>query len=151
MIASESNGYRPGRACVAAHRTGIWACQGHDPLFLWLRWVEVSPKRFSLHARYSFYPSKYAASPQVTKVCVPLFLFSRRNKGDPLRLPRKSNRLPTLQDTTDTPDARYVRSFYSVMLIIYRQLSSPDRTRLNPRPMCGRRSIFSTLGSTGGQ
>ena len=71
VIAPESNGNRPGRACVAAHRTGIWACQGHDPLFLWLRWVEVSPKRFSLHARYSFYPSKYAASPQVAKVCVP--------------------------------------------------------------------------------
>ena len=82
VIASESNGYRPGRACVAAHRTGIWACQGHDPLFLWLRWVEVSPKRLSLHARYSFYPSKYAASPQVAKVCVPLFLFSRRKEGD---------------------------------------------------------------------
>ena len=82
VIASESNGYRPGRACVAAHRTGIWACQGHDPLFLWLRWVEVSPKRFSLHARYSFYPSKYAASPQVAKACVPLFLFSRRMQGD---------------------------------------------------------------------
>ena len=119
VIAPESNGYRPGRACVAAHRTGIWACQGHDPLFLWLRWVEVSPKRFSLHARYSFYPSKYAASPQVTKVCVPLFLFSRRNKGDPLRVARKRRRVMTFQDTTDTPDARYVRSFHCGTPIIH--------------------------------
>ena len=86
---------------------------------------------------------------QELKVCVPLFLFSRRNKGDPLRGPRNERHGPNLQGTTDTPGGRYVRSFYSVMLIIYRQLSSSDRTRLNPRPMCGRRSIFSTLGSTG--
>ena len=79
-------------------------------------------------------PCELTASPQVAKVCVPLFLFSRRNKGDPLRCQVNERRCPTLQDTTDTPDARYVRSFYSVMLIIYRQLSVSDRTRLNPRP-----------------
>ena len=42
-------------------------------------------KRFSLHARYSFYPSKYAASPQASSrlsLCS-LFLFDRRKEGDP--------------------------------------------------------------------
>ena len=31
-----------------------------------------------------------------------------------------------------------------------RGLSHPDRTQLNPRPMCGRRSMLSTQGSTVG-
>ena len=134
MIASESNGYRPGRACVAAHRTGIWACQGHDPLFLWLRWVEVSPKRFSLHARYSFYPSKYAASPQVTKVCVPLFLFSRRNKGDPNAEYNGSHAEFLSQGIEDGTPMRYVPCLLRHCIAAERQLSVSDHTRLNPRP-----------------
>ena len=147
MIASESNGYRPGRACVAAHRTGIWACQGHDPLFLWLRWVEVSPKRFSLHARYSFYPSKYAASPQVTKVCVPLFLFSRRNKGDPNAKSSGPNAKNLSQGIEEGTPMRYVPCLLRHCIAAERQLFHSNRTQLNPRPMCGRRSRFSTLGS----
>ena len=119
VTAPESNGSALGCACVAAHRTGIWACQGHDPLFLWLRWVEVSPKRFSLHARYSFYPSKYAASPQVTKVCVPLFLFSRRMRGDPLRGPRNERHGPTLQGMSERPRRANFRSCRFVMPIIH--------------------------------
>ena len=138
VIAPESNGHRPGRACVAAHRTGIWACQGHDPLFLWLRWVEVSPKRFSLHARYSFYPSKYAASPQVTKVCVPLFLFSRRERdgrGDAHDRPcfAKMFQVSAVVSLSAAalvavPNSQYGNPYMSIFFC-----------DCNPRPMCGRR------------
>ena len=147
MIASESNGYRPGRACVAAHRTGIWACQGHDPLFLWLRWVEVSPKRFSLHARYSFYPSKYAASPQVAKVCVPLFLFSRRKEGH-VGIGGHSGHLGGLsQGIRRGSRLRQSPPPGAACTQPRAKLSHSSRTELKPRPMCGRRSRFSTLGS----
>ena len=151
MIAPESNGHRPGRACVAAHRTGIWACQGHDPLFLWLRWVEVSPKRFSLHARYSFYPSKYAASPQVAKVCVSLFLFSRRMQGDANTESGWSEVESKDKGIEEETPRRYVHLPTAIVAAFDAELSVSDRTRLNPRPMCGRRSRISTLGSTGGQ
>ena len=151
VIASESNGYRPGRACVAAHRTGIWACQGHDPLFLWLRWVEVSPKRFSLHARYSFYPSKYAASPQVAKVCVPLFLFSRRMQGDTDMAGCDDSKAESSQVMTRQLSTLTRISIHETAAANHEELFHSNRTQLNPRPMCGRRSRFSTLGSTGGQ
>ena len=43
---------------------------------------------------------------EVTKGCLPLFLFDRRMEGDPLRCQVNEWRCSTLQDTNDTPDAK---------------------------------------------
>ena len=96
--------------------------RGMQP-FLWLRWVEVSPKRFSLHARYSFYPSKYAASPQVAKVCVPLFLFSRRKEGDPNAKSSGPNAKNLSQGIEEGTPMRYVPYLLRHCLTAERQLS----------------------------
>ena len=102
MTAPESNGYRRGRACSAAHRTGIWAYQGHDPLFLWLRWVEVSPKRFSLPSLLTHSDRCTCPFGQTTKFCVPLFLFDRRNL-------RRSATRPTSAAVDPTSRSRLTR------------------------------------------
>ena len=79
-IAPESNGSALGCACVAAHRTCIWACQGHDPLFLWLRWVEVSPKRFSLPSLLTHSDRCTCPFGQMAKFCLILFCSHRRER-----------------------------------------------------------------------
>ena len=86
---------------------------------------------------------------EVTKGCLPLFLFSRRNKGDPDMEQLGSAVEQQDEDVQEGNPLRYVPCIDGEAAANDGQLLHPDHTRLNPRPMCGRRSIFSTLGSTG--
>ena len=99
-----------------------------------------------MHAR-SLYTSKYASSPQVANVCVPLFLFSRRNKGDP-DITSKADEVTSLSQVMRRQLSTLTRiSIHVTAAANHVELFHSDPTQLNPRPMCGRRSTFSTQWS----
>ena len=138
VIASESNGYRRGRACSAAHRTGIWACQGHDPLFLWLRWVEVSPKRFSLPSLLTHSDRCTCPFGQMAKFCLILFCSHRRERDGRGVVKHKDLFVKIFQvkavvslsaaALVAVPNSQYGNPYMSIFFC-----------DCNPRPMCGRR------------
>ena len=78
-----------------------------------------------------------------------MFLFDRRKEGD-LNAESGWSEVESKDKgiEKETP-LRYVHLPTAIVAAFGAELSVSDRTRLNPRPMCGRRSIFSTLGSTG--
>ena len=51
------------------------------------------------------------------------------------------------EDVDEGTQPRYVSCIDGDSAAFDGELLHPDRTQLNPRPMCGRRSRFSTLGS----
>ena len=79
-------------------------------------------------------PCELTASPQVAKVCVPLFLFSRRNKGDPDMKQLGSAVKQQDEDVDEGTQPRYVPCIDAGNAAFDAELLHSDHTRLNPRP-----------------
>ena len=120
----------------------LWRC---DPLDLCSdRPSETQKATFSRAG--ALHLSLLSHKRQALKVCVPLFLFDRRNKGDPNAQYNGSHVQFLSQGIEEGTPMRYVPCLLRHCIAAERQLSVSDHTRLNPRPMCGRRSRFATLG-----
>ena len=139
-------------------RTSTAVCQA-DVAHLdhWLLW-RCDPVQFVLSTTFrnlagnhlragALHLSLLSHKRQALKVCVPLFLFDRRNKGDPNAQYNGSHVQFLSQGIEEGTPMRYVPCLLRIYLAEERKLSVSDCTQLNPRPMCGRRSRFSTLGS----
>ena len=125
----------------------LWRC---DPLDLCSdRPSETQKATFSRAG--ALHLSLLSHKRQALKVCVPLFLFSRRKEGDPNAKSSGPNAKNLSQGIEEGTPMRYVPCLLRIYLAEERKLSVSDCTQLNPRPMCGRRSRFSTVGSTFGR
>ena len=70
-------------------------------------------------------------------------------EGDPDMKQHGSAAKQQDEDVDEGTQPRYVPCIDAGNAAFDAELFHSDHTRLNPRPMCGRRSRFSTLGSTG--
>ncbi len=121
---------------VAADRA--WAPAGACSLLRWLRWVEVSPKRFSLPSLLTHSDRCTCPFGQMTKFCVIPFCSHRRERDGRGVVKHKDLFVKIFQvkavvslsaaALVAVPNSQYGNPYMSIFFC-----------DCNPRPMCGRR------------
>ena len=118
-------------------RSGMGTRRGMQP-FLWLRWVEVSPKRFSLPSLLTHSDRCTCPFGQMAKFCLILLCSHRRERDgrgdahDRTFFAKNLQVIPVVSLSAAAlvavPNSQYGNPYMSIFFC-----------DCNPRPMCGRR------------